>query len=86
VAPANSPRGFTIPEVARLLRCRPSRIRAWVREGRLPAHDTGTPARGRLVVLPRDLDDFLAALRQPAAPPPKARRRKPTRDYLAHLD
>ena len=69
------PRGYTVRELAKVLRVGPDRIRGWIRSGRLGAINTAERlARPRFVVLPHHLSEFERALA--AGPPPKPPRRK----------
>jgi hypothetical protein len=68
--------GFTVREVARLLRVSKDKILAWVKAGQLRGYNT-SPARcakPRYVILPDDLNKFL--LGRQVGPPPKPPRRK----------
>jgi excisionase family DNA binding protein len=65
---------YTVPQLARLLRVSPGKVRTWIRSGTLAASNVGT-TRPRFVVTKDALDAFLKA-RQPE--PPK-RRPKPVR-------
>jgi excisionase family DNA binding protein len=69
-------RGLTIPGAARLLRIGKDRVRGLIRRGELVAVNLGGPTRPRLVILPADLESFLAARR--VRPTPKPRRQKRT--------
>ena len=51
---------YTPPEVARLLRCRESKIATWIKSGRLPAVNLSEGQRPRYRVRRADLDQFLA--------------------------
>jgi hypothetical protein len=79
-------RGLTPTEVARMLRVRPDRVRAWIASGDLAAVNTAPHrcGRPRYVVLPHQLDDFTR--RRAAAVPTRVTRRR-TRtclvDYFA---
>jgi hypothetical protein len=68
--------GYTIPELAGLLRKRPSTIRGWIRSGQLPALNLATRRGGRprLIILPHHLTEFEKSRR--AAPPKPPRRRR----------
>jgi excisionase family DNA binding protein len=83
-ADASPDRGLTVPELARLLRVSPDKIRFWVRSGELPAINTSGSrcARPRFVILPHHLVEFEKS-RGAAAPPRPARRRRRQRatDY-----
>jgi hypothetical protein len=71
-------RGLTPNEVARLLRVRPDRVRAWIATGQLGAINTAPRQYGRprYVVLLHHLAEF--ERRRSAAAPPTPRRRKRT--------
>lgn len=69
------PRALTVPELARVLRTRKSRVAGWIRDGSLKAINVADPLeRPRLVVLPDALAAFTAA--RTTAPTPKPARRK----------
>ena len=71
--------GQTPNELARMLRVSPDRVRAWIRDGSLPAINTA-PARcgkPRFIVLPDGLAVFLKA-RSAAIHKPAPRRRRQT--------
>jgi excisionase family DNA binding protein len=76
---AEGTRGYTVRELARLLRVSTDKIRAWIRTGRLPAINTASAScrRPRYVVLPDQLEAF-AKHQQAGAPerPARARRAK----------
>jgi hypothetical protein len=78
-------RGQTPNEVARLLRVRPDRVRAWITSGELGAVNTAanTCGKPRFVILPRHLAEW-ERRRAAAPPPPPPRRRKRffARDYF----
>ncbi len=62
IAPADTRREFyTPPEVARRLRCRESKVIAWIRSGRLAAIDISEGSRPRYRISRRALDSFLQA-------------------------
>ncbi len=51
---------YTCPEIARLLRCRESKVSTWIKSGRLPAINVSESTRPRYRVRRADLDQFLA--------------------------
>ncbi len=67
--------GWTVREVARRYRVSPSKVRAWIKAGRLGAIDTSSTRcrQPRFVILPRHLEEF--EQHRSAAPPPKPERR-----------
>src|SRR5579871_4731634 len=77
-------RGWTPRELARLLRVRPERVRAWIEAGEMPALNTASTRCGkpRYVVLPHHLAEWERRHRVAIPPSPAPRRRKPaTPDY-----
>jgi excisionase family DNA binding protein len=79
---ADRPRGLTVPEVARLLRCRPSKVRSWIAAGELAAVDmSAAGSRPRLVILPEQLREFTDG-RPAARPKPPRRKRKPWTEFI----
>jgi excisionase family DNA binding protein len=77
--------GYTPNELARRLRVSPDRVRDWIRRGELKAINTASRGgRPRFVVLPDQLEAFIAgrkAATSPAAPKPKRQKRTGKVDY-----
>jgi excisionase family DNA binding protein len=71
-------KGWTVRELARLLRISPDKIRWLIKAGRLDAVNTATRGKPRYVILPHHLDAFEQRHRAhtPQEPPPRRRRRK----------
>jgi hypothetical protein len=71
-------RGLTVPELARLLRIGPARIRTMIRNGELKAVDTSSAAsnKPRYVVMPADLQAWQDR-HQAGQPLPAPRKRRP---------
>jgi excisionase family DNA binding protein len=77
---SNNDNGKTTIEVARLLRVGQAKVLGWIRSGKLRAVNTAESGKARYVVLPCDLEKFIAgrAAATPAAKPtPRRRRRQP---------
>jgi hypothetical protein len=53
-------RGKTVVETARFLRVSADKVRAWIRRRELRAINTSTKGKARYVILPRDLEKFIA--------------------------
>ncbi len=81
---SEQPHGWTVPELAKMLRVSEDKVRGWIRRGELAALNTAAPlAKPRFVVLPHHLTEF--EQRHRAAPPPQTRRRRTrsaTPDYF----
>jgi excisionase family DNA binding protein len=69
------PQFYTPPEVAKLLRCRESKISNWIRSGVLQAVNVGEGRRPRFRIAREHLDAFLQA-KAVVPPPPKPVRRE----------
>ena len=68
---------LTVPEIARLLRTRESKVISWIRSGRLPAANISDGRRPRYRIRRSDLDEFLRArAAAPTAARPAARQRR----------
>ena len=65
---------YTPPEIARLLRCRESKVSSWIKSGRLPAINVSESTRPRYRVARQALDEFLQ--RQAVVPVAKPERRQ----------
>jgi hypothetical protein len=67
--------GYTVPELAPLLRVSEDRVRAWIKSGALPAINTNDAkcGRPRFIVLPEQLAEFCRS-RSAAQPQPAPRR------------
>src|SRR5262249_45832955 len=82
---ATATRGSTVCELAQLLRVSPDKIREWIRSGELAAITTSTKGKARYLVLPRDLEKFLAGRAvvppETKAPPRRKRRQPGLTDY-----
>ena len=50
---------YTPPEIARLLRCRESKVASWIKSGRLPAINVSEGHRPRYRIARAALDAFL---------------------------
>lgn len=50
---------LTVPDIARMLHCRPAKIIGWIRAGRLRAVDLSDGGRPRFRVRKADLDAYL---------------------------
>jgi excisionase family DNA binding protein len=75
---------LTVREVARRLRVRPSKVRAWIRRGELAAINTSAAlcGRQRLVVTPQALAAFERKRATGAEEKPQRRKRRPAgKDY-----
>jgi hypothetical protein len=66
-------RGLTAKEVACLYRVSASKVRNWLRTGKLGGIDTGENGKRRFIILPSHLAEFE---RQHSAAPPKPQRRR----------
>jgi excisionase family DNA binding protein len=76
--------GRTTNEVARLLRVGQAKVLAWIRSGKLRAIDTSTKGKPRFIVLPADLEKFIAgrtAVPTTAKAPRRKRRQPALTDY-----
>jgi len=74
---------LTPPELARLLRCRESKVLAWIRSGRLRACNLSDGRRPRYRVRREDLDQFLAGESVvPATRPERRSRRESIPSYV----
>ena len=72
----SDPLFYTPPEVARILRCRESKVSTWIRQGVLQAVNVSTGTRPRYRVGKSDLDAFLQAkVVVPTAKPERRQRR-----------
>src|SRR5262249_7001420 len=83
---ATPSRGWTVPELAQLLRVGEDRIRGWIRRGELEAISTAVSRSGRprYVVLPDALERWRRGRAVATAPPtPRRHRRRCPRDYYA---
>lgn len=71
-------RGLTTAEVARRYRVSQTKVRGWIRAGKLKAIDTAEPGRkSRFIALPEHLAEFERG--RSTAPPPKVpKRRRPS--------
>jgi hypothetical protein len=69
-------RGWTPPELAKLLRVSPEKIRSWLKSGLLKGINTANHEcrRPQWVILPHHLAEF--EQRRSSAPPPKPKRRR----------
>jgi len=76
------PQFLTVPEVARLLRTRESRVLSWVRAGRLPAINLSEGQRPRYRIARQALDDFLASRAVTPAARPVRRERLAVPKYV----
>jgi excisionase family DNA binding protein len=65
---------FTVPEIARALRCRESTVTGWAKTGRLAAIDLSSSQRPRYRIARAALDAFLEG--QTVAPPSRPARRQ----------
>lgn len=69
-------RGWTINELAKILRVSPDKIRGWIRSGNLKAINIASTLAGkpRFVILPKHLEEFEQT--RTTGPPPKTIRKK----------
>jgi excisionase family DNA binding protein len=69
--------GFTVGDIARLLRISVDKVRALIRRGELKAHRRPGAACGKLryVVMPWDFEEFLKQLEAPTPKRPRPARR-----------
>ena len=65
---------YTPPEIARLLRCRESKVASWIKSGRLPAINVSEGHRPRYRIARAALDAFLQ--QQAVVPVAKPERRQ----------
>lgn len=75
---------MTVRQAAARATVSESVIRAWVASGSLPHYRLGAPnKRGKIAILPEDLDAFLAGRRvENAPPPPRVKKPKPVFRHL----
>jgi excisionase family DNA binding protein len=74
---------LTPPEIASVLRCRQSKVLAWIRSGRLAAVNLSEGQRPRYRVRRADLDEFLAGKAvSPVVPRPTRRVRQSIPSYV----
>lgn len=66
---------LTVPDIARMLHCRPAKISGWIRAGRLRAVNLSDGLRPRYRVRRADLDDYLD--RRAVVPQTRPARRGP---------
>jgi len=76
------PAYLTVPEVARLLRTRETRVLSWVRAGRLPAINLSEGQRPRYRIARQALDEFLQARAVSPAVRPVRRERLAVPKYV----
>jgi excisionase family DNA binding protein len=76
-------RGYSVRDMARLLRSGRERVTGMIRRGELPAVNVGTHARPRYVILPHQLEEFVNGRRAAETPAPARKRRRAAaiRDY-----
>ena len=72
----SDPLFYTPPEVARILRCRESKVSTWIRQGILRAVNVSEGHRPRFRVRREDLDAFLQAKAVVPTPKPERRQRR----------
>jgi excisionase family DNA binding protein len=76
------PAWLTPPEIARLLRCRGSKVLTWIRTGRLAAIDVSDTNRPRYRIARAALDEFLANRAVTPASRPASRLRRDIPRYV----
>ena len=72
----SDPLFYTPPEVAKILRCRESKVSSWIRSGVLQAVNVSEGHRPRYRVAREHLDAFLQAKAVVATPKPERRQRR----------
>jgi excisionase family DNA binding protein len=76
--------GLTVPELAKLLRVGEDKVRGWIRRGALRAVNVASRLldKPRWVVLPVELERFLAGRQTaPAIKPARRQKRRSVKDY-----